>query len=164
MAMTERTDRTDRSDRTIEREVVIDAPAEVVWRTITEPDQIALWFADRVQVDLRPGGEGTLVFQGRATGDEVTAAIAVAAVEPPHRFAFRWGHAVGEVADAGNSVLVEFTLHAEGAERTRLRVAETGLAGLGWSDDRQQAYVDDHLEGWQIHCDRLVALFATRAG
>jgi hypothetical protein len=32
----------------IEREVVIEAPAEVVWRTITEPDQMSRWLADRV--------------------------------------------------------------------------------------------------------------------
>ena len=35
------------SEHQIEREIVIEAPAEVVWRTITEPDQISLWFADR---------------------------------------------------------------------------------------------------------------------
>jgi uncharacterized protein YndB with AHSA1/START domain len=33
----------------IEREVVIEAPVEVVWRTVTEPDQLSQWFA-------RPGG------------------------------------------------------------------------------------------------------------
>jgi uncharacterized protein YndB with AHSA1/START domain len=26
------------------------APAEVVWRTITEPDQMSQWFADRVEL------------------------------------------------------------------------------------------------------------------
>jgi uncharacterized protein YndB with AHSA1/START domain len=30
----------------IEREVLIEAPVEVVWRTITEPDQMSQWFAD----------------------------------------------------------------------------------------------------------------------
>ena len=46
----------------IEREVLIDAPADVVWRTITEPDQVQQWFADRVELDLKPGGRGLLVF------------------------------------------------------------------------------------------------------
>ena len=49
----------------IEREIVIDAPVEVVWRTITEPDQITEWFADTVDlgrgldhlVGLRDRGE-----------------------------------------------------------------------------------------------------------
>ena len=30
----------------IEREVLIEAPPEVVWRTVTEPDQMSQWFAD----------------------------------------------------------------------------------------------------------------------
>ena len=45
------------TDLTIEREIVIDAPADVVWRTITEPEQIAQWFADRVELELRLLGE-----------------------------------------------------------------------------------------------------------
>ena len=41
----------------IEREVLIEAPAEVVWRTITEPDQITQWFASRVELVIgEPGG------------------------------------------------------------------------------------------------------------
>ena len=30
----------------IEREVLIEAPADVVWRTITEPGQLSQWFAE----------------------------------------------------------------------------------------------------------------------
>ncbi len=155
---------TDRPDRTIEREIVIDAPADVVWRTITEPDQIALWFADRVDLDLRPGGRGSLGFRSRATGQPMTAVLVVEAVEPPHRFSFRWGHPEGETPVAGNSLLVELTLLPEGPGRTRLRVAETGLAETGWPDERQSDYVDDHRGGWQVHLARLVTLFPTDAG
>jgi len=35
----------------IDREILLEAPAEVVWRTITEPDQITQWFADRVVIE-----------------------------------------------------------------------------------------------------------------
>ena len=34
----------------IEREILIEAPPRVVWRTITEPAQMSLWFADRVDL------------------------------------------------------------------------------------------------------------------
>ena len=34
----------------IEREVLIEAPVEVVWRTITDPGQMSQWFADRVEL------------------------------------------------------------------------------------------------------------------
>ncbi len=46
----------------IEREVLIEAPPEVVWRTITEPDQMSLWFADRVDLVVEPGAHGYMQF------------------------------------------------------------------------------------------------------
>jgi uncharacterized protein YndB with AHSA1/START domain len=152
------------SDLTIEREIVIDAPADVVWRTITEPDQIAQWFADRVELDLRPGGDGTFVFETGASAKTTTAPLVVEAVEPPHRFAFRWGHADGEVANAGNSVLVEFTLAAESREKTRLRVVEIGLDDVDWSDDEKARYAEDHRHGWSLHVGRLGDLLGTSTG
>ena len=39
----------------IEREVMIDAPVDVVWRTITEPEQISQWLAERAELELKPG-------------------------------------------------------------------------------------------------------------
>jgi len=146
------------ADQHIEREVVIDAPADVVWRTITEPDQITRWFADEVELDLRDGGAGTLVFEGK-----MTAPLVVVAVEPPLRFSFRWCHPEGEAPVPGNSVLVEFTLVAEGAERTRLRVTETGLDTIGWSDDDKARYAAEHRDGWAEFFGRLEDLFAAPA-
>ncbi len=34
----------------IDREVLIEAPVEVVWSTISEPDQMSQWFANRVEL------------------------------------------------------------------------------------------------------------------
>jgi uncharacterized protein YndB with AHSA1/START domain len=148
------------TDLQIEREVLIEAPAAVVWRTITEPEQIALWFADKVELDLRPGGAGTLVFEDEAT----TAPLVVAAVEPPQRFSFRWCHPDGDEPVPGNSVLVEFTLVAEGSDRTRLRVTETGLDVIGWPEGQKASYVEDHRHGWREIFGRLEGVFAPGAG
>ena len=152
------------TDLTIEREILIEAPADVVWRTITEPDQIARWFADRVQFELRPGGEGTLVFDDEATGGTQTAPFVVETVDPPRLFSFRWSHPDGEAPAAGNSTLVEFTLAAEGDERTRLRVVETGLDAFDWPPEEKAAFAEDHRGGWAIHLPRLQELLATTAG
>jgi uncharacterized protein YndB with AHSA1/START domain len=46
----------------IEREVLIEAPVEVVWRIITEPDQMSQWFADRVELVVEPGAHGYMQF------------------------------------------------------------------------------------------------------
>lgn len=136
----------------IERDVVIEAPVEVVWRTITEPDQISLWFADRVDVEIKPGARGFMGFGDQ--GGEVM----VETVDPPSLFSFRWNHPAGEDPAAGNSLLVEFTLDVEG-EHTRLRVVESGLGLLPWADSEKQRYADEHNHGWGDFLDRLARLF-----
>src|ERR1700749_2967524 len=63
---------------------------------------------------------------------------------------------------AGNSMLVEFTRTPEGAERTRLRVTETGHELLAWPDAEKQRYADEHQGGWGEVGDRLATLLAKR--
>ena len=126
----------------IEREILIEAPVEVVWRTITEPDQISQWFADRVELVVEPGAHGYMEF-----GDQ-GGPVVVEVVDPPTRFSFRWNHPRGEEPVAGNSMLVEFTLTPEDAERTRLRVVESGHELLAWPDAEKQRYADEHQGGW----------------
>lgn len=146
----------------IQREILIDAPPETVWRVVTEPEQIPRWFADDAEIDPRPGGAGVLHF--RPEGSEpLTAPIRVATVEPPRRFAFRWGHPEGEEPTPANSMLVEFTLIPEGG-RTRLRLVESGLHEVDWSDERKAAYLADHSEGWDHHLGRLARAQIAGAG
>ena len=138
----------------IEREVLIEAPVDVVWKVVTEPEQITRWFTDSAQIDVRPGGEGTLFWDKRASNVPTTAHILVETVDPPHTFSFRWGHPEGAEAKSGNSMLVEFTLRAEG-ENTRLRVVESGVAELDWPEEQKATYVEDHNGGWKIHLTSL---------
>src|ERR1700758_853733 len=80
------------ADLVIEREVVIEAPAEVVWRTITEPDQMSQWFADRVELVIEPGAHGYMKF-----GDQ-GGPVVVEVVDRPVRFSLRWNQPSGEEA------------------------------------------------------------------
>jgi len=140
----------------IDRDILIEAPAEVVWRTITEPAQMSQWFADQVDLVIEPGARGYLKF-----GDQ-GGPVVVETVDPPTRFSFRWNHPHGEEPVAGNSMLVEFTLTPEDAERTRLRVIETGHELRSWPDAEKQRYADEHLQGWGEFLDRLDTLVAKR--
>ena len=144
------------ADLVIEREVLIEAPAEVVWRTITEPDQMSQWFADRVELVVEPGAHGFMGF-----GDQ-GGPVVVETVDPPVCFSFRWNHRRGEEPVTGNSMLVEFTLTPEGDERTRLRVSERGHELLAWPDEEKQRYADEHRGGWAEYLDRLAQILAKR--
>lgn len=140
----------------IEREVLIEAPPEVVWRVITEPDQMSLWFADRVDLVIEPGAHGYMGF-----GDQ-GGPVVVERVEPPTRFSFRWNHPHDEEPVVGSSMLVEFTLTPEGEERTRLRVTESGHEVRDWPDEEKQRYADEHLEGWGEFFERLARVVGER--
>jgi uncharacterized protein YndB with AHSA1/START domain len=140
----------------IEQEILIEAPAEVVWRTITEPDQITRWFADRVELVAEPGAHGYMGF-----GDQ-GGPVVVETVEPTTRFSFRWNHSEGEEPVAGNSMLVEFTLTPEGPERTRLRVSESGHELRHWPDGEKKRYADEHQGGWAKYLDRLAEAVSER--
>jgi uncharacterized protein YndB with AHSA1/START domain len=140
----------------IEREILIEAPADVVWRTITEPGQLTRWFADRVDLVIEPGARGFMEF-----GDQ-GGPVVVQVVDPPARFSFRWNYPRGAEPAPGNSMLVEFTLTPEGPERTRLRVTESGHELLAWPGAEKQRYADEHLGGWGDFLDRLAALLTER--
>jgi uncharacterized protein YndB with AHSA1/START domain len=145
---------------TIEREIEIDAPVEVVWRTITEPELIRTWFSDVADIEARPGAVGSLTFRADTDAPHIVG-VAVVAADRPHRFSYRWTYPPGERATETNSTLVTFTLVADGAERTRLRVVESGVDQLDLSDDEKQKFLDDHRHGWQVQGDRLRDLFAS---
>lgn len=148
---------------TIERDILINAPADSVWRAVTEPEQITQWFCDAAELDLRPGGEGTFFFDTKARTKPTIANLRVVTVEPPRAFAFRWSYPEGEEPREDNSMLVEFTLTPEG-DNTRLRVTETGLHHLPWSDEEKATYADDHNGGWEHHLGSLRSYASQQSG
>ncbi|HEY4889482.1 MAG TPA: SRPBCC domain-containing protein [Candidatus Dormibacteraeota bacterium] len=140
----------------IEKEILIEAPVEVVWHLLTEPDQIRQWFADKAEIELRVGSKGALAFKGQDSYQ-----LQVEAVEPPRRFAFRWVRRPGLIFRNDNSLFVEFILEPENGS-TRLRVVESGFDAIDWSDEERAKYVEDHANGWQQCLGRLRDLARTK--
>jgi uncharacterized protein YndB with AHSA1/START domain len=134
----------------IEREILIEAPIDLVWAVLTEPEHVAGWFSDSAEIDLRPGGEAT--FDWPEHGGAARAWIE--RVEPPRFLAYRWVRSVGEEQRKDNSTLVEFTLAEEG-DHTRLRVVESGFQELTWPDDKKATYFGENTQGWQLELEEL---------
>jgi len=133
----------------IEKEILIEAPIDIVWRVVTEPEHITRWFSSKAELEGRPGGEGRLSFEQGETYD-----LQVETFEPPHRFAYRWLHESGAKARPDNSMLVEFTLRDE-AGKTRLRVVESGFDQVDWTDEAKSKYAEGHTAGWKLILGRL---------
>ena len=140
----------------VERDVLIDAPIQVVWEVISEPKHIVRWFSDEAQLDLRPGGDGVLNWNETPSNQAGSYQLRFEAVEPPRRLTYRWFHPVDEDPRPGNSTLVEFTLSEEGPN-TRLRVVETGIQLMPWPEGEKDEFTDSHGKGWGRHLRRLDA-------
>jgi uncharacterized protein YndB with AHSA1/START domain len=97
----------------IKREVLFEAvPREEVWSALTDAERLEDWFANDVDLDLRPGGEASFRW---SNGEERLATVTE--IEPERRLVFEWD-------DDG---VVEFTLD-EVAEGTVLTVVESSPA------------------------------------
>ena len=125
---------------TIEREIVLRHPVERVWAALTTAEGLSGWFGSVAEVDLRPGGRA--YFRWDDLDQESVGTVVV--VDPPHRFAFRWG--IGHrPEDAGSRTLVEFTLERV-PDGTRLRLVESGFARVA-ADVAGVAH-DANSQGW----------------
>jgi uncharacterized protein YndB with AHSA1/START domain len=104
-------------------------PVERVWRSITEPAELAHWFPSQVSGVLRVGGTLRFSFEGgmETEGD-------VTELDPPRLLAFHWG-----------TELLRFELEPDG-DGTRLRLTHV----LSSAD---QAARD--AAGWHVCLDRL---------
>ena len=141
----------------IEREILIEAPVDVVWRVVTEPEHISGWFSDSVELDLRPGGEAVLRWN-----EHGTVRGRVERVEPPRFFSVRWAVHPDLGSGEAISTLVEFSLTPEG-DSTRLAVVEIGFRDLGVPDDEKQRHADAHRSGWELELGELEDYLRERA-
>lgn len=126
----------------IEREILIEASREHVWAVLTEAQQVAGWFGDSAEIDLRPGGSARFGWAEHGVHRAV-----IQRVEPPSLFSYRWARDTDTEPGDGNSTLVEFTL-TEVFAGTLLRVVETGFASLHVSDQEQDKAVQENTDGW----------------
>lgn len=138
----------------VEREVYVEARPEVVWAAVTQPDNLARWYAfGGAEIDLRTGGRLVMRWDerpGRWGGEGIKHREYwgfVEKLEPGRRFAYRYAVEPGVEPAPGNSNLVEFTVTPEG-EGTRLHVVETGFDRLEMSEDARIKYADEAAQGW----------------
>lgn len=142
----------------IEKEVVLRAPLERVWRAISDAEEFGRWFGVRFDGPFVPGAPVTGVITPTTVDDEVARAQEryagkadtwqIVAVEPKRRLAFRWHpYAVESGTDYSQepTTLVEFTLD-ETAEGVLLRIVESGFDSIP-VEHRASAF-EANSEGW----------------
>jgi uncharacterized protein YndB with AHSA1/START domain len=142
----------------IEKQVVLHAPLDRVWRAISDSREFGLWFGVRVDGPFVAGTSVTATLAGTAVDEEVAemqrphagakATWQVVTVDPPRRFAYRWHPFAVEANvdyDTEPTTLVEFTL-TETSDGVLLRIVESGFDAI--PDTRRADAFEANNEGW----------------
>lgn len=142
----------------IQKEVLLRAPLERVWRAISDAAEFGRWFGVRFDGPFVAGESVTGVITPTEVDDEVAkmqephAGISdtwqIVAVEPRRRLAFRWHpYAIDEGVDHSEepTTLVEFTL-TETADGVKLTIVESGFDAI--PADRRVAAFEANSGGW----------------
>jgi len=109
-------------------------PPEVVWRSITDREELRAWFPCDVAVE---GGEwkqgAAIAFQFPAEASNMTMSGEVLEVDPPRRLAYMWGE---------EKLVFELTPRAGGTH-------------LVLSDELPAGFAARNAAGWEVCLDRL---------
>jgi uncharacterized protein YndB with AHSA1/START domain len=145
----------------IEKQVVLRAPTDRVWRAISDSQEFGRWFGVRIDGPFVPGTSVTATITGTTVDEEVAemqrphagakATWQIVAVEPPRRFAYRW-HPFAVEPDPENqdyaaepTTLVEFTLSPT-TDGVLLTIVESGFDAIPAA--RRSAAFEANSGGW----------------
>jgi uncharacterized protein YndB with AHSA1/START domain len=134
----------------IEKTVELPAAPGRVWRALTEPAELAAWFPDHAEVDLRPGGNGSWAWDKHGTF-----AVKFEIVRPPLHLAWRWSQDPKVPVDVGVTTRVEFTLTRRHDGGTTLRLEETGFT--------TEQHYRQNVSGWDHELRELVGYLSRQS-
>lgn len=142
----------------IEKQVLLRAPLDRVWRAISDAEHFGRWFGVRFDGPFVAGRSVAATITPTTVDDDVarrqephagvTTTWQVVAIEPRRRFAYRWQPCAGEPdVDPQATTLVEFTL-AEQADGVLLTITESGFDAI--PEARRGRAFGANDEGWAI--------------
>ncbi len=133
---------------TVERELLINARPEIVFRLLTDPAEMLRWQGVEVELDPLPGG----IYRCQLNALGHTTLGRFIEVTPYSRIVFSWGWQAGPFDIPPGSTTVEIRLAPEGAA-TRLHLLHRELPTV-------PAITESHGVGWVHYLDRLAIVAA----
>ncbi len=149
------------SEDRIEKQVVLRASVDRVWRAISDSQEFGRWFGVQfdgpfvtgtsVAATITPTTVDEEIAKRQAPHAGVTTTWEIVAVEPQRRLAYRWHPCAGEAdVEQEPTTLVEFVL-AETPDGVLLTITESGFAAIPAA--RRASSFEANSEGWAIQTD-----------
>jgi uncharacterized protein YndB with AHSA1/START domain/catechol 2,3-dioxygenase-like lactoylglutathione lyase family enzyme len=146
--------RTRLADRRIIESIDIDAPPERVFRALTEPQELIVWWGDPAsypathwELDARVGGKWLSRWKNLADGTEFELGGEVLECRPPYRLVVSWWD---ERYPGLEQTTVEYDITRLPGGGSRLRVTHSGFEG-------HRPDFDDYNGGWSTVAAKLRA-------
>lgn len=137
----------------IKKSIVIHASPEVVFKAITDPNELTNWFPDHAILEPKVGGKMKLSFY-KEKSEKRTGCKADAFPEgtikefiPNKKLSYTWQHK--DVPEFPETV-VSWELEDIGANKTRVELIHSGFTG---KEERKS--FKEHDQGWTYFLDRL---------
>lgn len=153
----------------IEKQVLLRAPLERVWRAISEASEFGAWFGVEFDAPFAPGATVPARIVPTKVDPEVAKmqeqhagisfAIMVERMEPMSLFSFRWHPGVSEPDPGDPTTLVSFELE-ERPDGTLLTITESGFDGIPLARRAEAFESNEH--GWSIQTT-LIAKYLDQA-
>jgi uncharacterized protein YndB with AHSA1/START domain len=145
----------------IEKQVLLRAPLDRVWRAVSDAEHFGRWFGVRFDGPFVAGQPVSATITPTTVDDEVakrqephagvTTTWQIVAIEPPRRFAYRWQPCAGDPdVDDGATTLVEFAL-SETPDGVLLTITESGFDAF--PEARRSSAFESNSEGWAMQTD-----------
>jgi uncharacterized protein YndB with AHSA1/START domain len=131
--------------------IEVDAPVDTptAWRAITDPAEVAEWFADVTPIDGIGSPYRVDFGDGSAAGGKIRA------LDPGRSFAYTWAWE----GEDGPTTLVTWTVEQTG-EGSRVRLVHDG-----WTEAEVDADTrDDHADSWEGYMAELEAILGSGSG
>jgi uncharacterized protein YndB with AHSA1/START domain len=122
------------------KEVMLNAPAYIVWKAITDKDQMKEWYFAVPEFKPEPGFQ--FKYYGEKNGQKFPISGKIQAVQPERKLVHTWSY-----DDYPAETIVTFELFPEG-DKTRLRLTHTGLENI--SSEHTDVSPKNHQEGWNM--------------
>jgi len=134
----------------IKKSIVIDASPEVVFKAITDPNELTNWFPDHAILEPEVGGKMRFSFYKEKSDTRAADAFPEGTIKefiPNKKLSYTWQH--NDVPGFPETV-VTWELEDIGVNKTRVELTHSGFTGK-----EERKTFKEHDQGWTYFLDRL---------